>query len=46
MQSSKKHFPLGVDGEVVTMEMPLTITIVPQSLSVKVPREDAKTPSV
>jgi YegS/Rv2252/BmrU family lipid kinase len=38
VQSSKKHFHLGVDGEVVTMETPLVITIVPQSLSVKVPR--------
>lgn len=38
VQSSKHHLHLGVDGEVVTMEMPLVITIVPQSLSVKVPR--------
>lgn len=38
VQSSKKLFPLGIDGEVVTMETPLVITIVPQSLSVKVPR--------
>jgi len=38
IQSSKSHLHLGVDGEVVTMDTPLTITIVPQSLSVKVPR--------
>lgn len=38
VQSSKKRFHLGVDGEVVTMETPFVITIVPQSLSVKVPR--------
>jgi YegS/Rv2252/BmrU family lipid kinase len=38
VNASKKRLHLGVDGEVVTMEMPLTITIVPQSLSVKVPR--------
>lgn len=38
VQSSKKHLHLGVDGEVVTMDTPLTITIAPQSLSVKVPR--------
>ena len=38
VQSSKKRFLLGVDGEVVTMETPLVIVIVPQSLSVKVPR--------
>jgi len=38
VQSSKDHFQLGIDGEVATMETPLVITIVPQSLSVKVPR--------
>jgi len=38
LQSSKNHLHLGIDGEVATMETPLVITIVPQSLSVKVPR--------
>jgi YegS/Rv2252/BmrU family lipid kinase len=38
LQSRKHHIHLGVDGEVMTMETPLVITIVPQSLSVKVPR--------
>jgi YegS/Rv2252/BmrU family lipid kinase len=38
VDSSKHHLHLGVDGEVVTMDTPLVITIVPQSLSVKVPR--------
>jgi len=38
VQSSKRRLHLGVDGEVVTMETPLVITIVPQSLSVKVPK--------
>ena len=38
VQSSKRHLHLGIDGEVVTMNIPLVITIVPQSLSVKVPR--------
>ncbi|HEV7484265.1 MAG TPA: YegS/Rv2252/BmrU family lipid kinase [Thermoanaerobaculia bacterium] len=38
IQSSKSHLHLGIDGEVVTMNTPLVITIVPQSLSVKVPR--------
>ena len=38
VQSSKDHLHLGIDGEVATMETPLVITIVPQSLSVKVPR--------
>jgi len=38
IQSSKPRLHLGIDGEVVTMHGPLVITIVPQSLSVKVPR--------
>jgi YegS/Rv2252/BmrU family lipid kinase len=38
VDSPKQHLHLGVDGEVVTMATPLVITIVPQSLSVKVPR--------
>jgi diacylglycerol kinase family enzyme len=38
MQSSKKHLKVGVDGEVMTVDMPLVVTIVPQSLLVKVPR--------
>jgi YegS/Rv2252/BmrU family lipid kinase len=38
VQSSKTHLHIGVDGEVVTMNTPLTIAIVPQALSVKVPR--------
>jgi YegS/Rv2252/BmrU family lipid kinase len=38
VQSSKKYFHVGIDGEVATLATPLVITIVPQSLSVKVPR--------
>jgi YegS/Rv2252/BmrU family lipid kinase len=38
VDSSKHHLHLGVDGEVVTMDTPLVITTLPQSLSVKVPR--------
>ncbi|MEA2161926.1 MAG: hypothetical protein QOK37_53 [Thermoanaerobaculia bacterium] len=38
VQSRKKVFQVGVDGEVVTLATPLVVTIVPQSLSVKVPR--------
>lgn len=38
LQSSKRRLHLGIDGEVVTMDTPLMITIVPQSLSVKVPK--------
>ncbi|HEV7572294.1 MAG TPA: diacylglycerol kinase family protein [Thermoanaerobaculia bacterium] len=38
IQSSKHHLHLGIDGEVATMNTPLVITIVPQSLSAKVPR--------
>ena len=37
IQFSKSHLHLGIDGEVVTMDTPLVIMIVPQSLSVKVP---------
>ena len=39
VQSSRKHLHLGIDGEVRTMDTPLTIMIVPQSLTVKVPRD-------
>jgi YegS/Rv2252/BmrU family lipid kinase len=38
VNASKKRFHLGVDGEVETMDLPLVITIVPQSLSVRVPQ--------
>jgi diacylglycerol kinase family enzyme len=38
VQSSRPHLDVGVDGEVFTMQTPLVITIVPQSLVVKVPR--------
>jgi len=38
MQSSRDHLHLGMDGEVFTMETPLVITTVPQSLLVRVPR--------
>lgn len=37
-QSARKALRMGIDGELFTMSMPLTITIVPQSLLVKVPR--------
>ena len=38
VQSSKKQVDLGIDGEVVTMDTPMVVTIFPQSLLVKVPR--------
>jgi len=38
VQSAKKRLSLGVDGELVTMQPPLVITIVPKALTVKVPR--------
>jgi len=38
VQSSRNHLRIGVDGEVFTMPTPLVITIVPQSLVVRVPR--------
>ena len=39
VQSTRRLLNLGVDGEVVTMPSPLSITVVPSSLLVKVPRE-------
>lgn len=38
VQSSRPHLHVGVDGEVFTLRSPLSITIVPQSLLVRVPR--------
>jgi YegS/Rv2252/BmrU family lipid kinase len=38
VQSAKQAIRIGIDGEVFRMTMPLTITIVPQSLLVKVAR--------
>lgn len=38
MQSARPTLRVGVDGEVFTMNTPLTVTIVPKSLLVKVPR--------
>ncbi len=38
VQSARATIRIGVDGEVFTMRMPLTITIVPRSLLVRVPR--------
>lgn len=38
VQSSKRHLHLGIDGELHTLDMPLVITIVPQSLLVRVGR--------
>jgi diacylglycerol kinase family enzyme len=38
VQSRKPHLRAGIDGEVATLETPLVVTIVPQSLLVKVPR--------
>ena len=38
VQASRSHLHLGIDGEILTMDTPLVITIVPQSLVVKVPR--------
>ena len=38
VQSPKRHLHVGIDGEVATLELPLVVTIVPQSLLVRVPR--------
>jgi len=38
VHASKAHLKVGVDGELFTFDMPLVITIAPQSLKVKVAR--------
>lgn len=38
VQSSRGHLHLGIDGEPAVMNVPLVITIVPQSLLVRAPR--------
>jgi len=38
VQSARSQLKVGIDGEVFTMPTPLTVTAVPQSLLVKVPR--------
>ena len=38
VQSAHRHLKIGIDGEVFSMNMPLMITTVPQSLIVRVPR--------
>ena len=39
VQSPKRRLHVGIDGEVVTLDLPLVVTIVPQSLLVRVPRD-------
>ena len=39
MQTRGTHLDAGIDGEVATLTLPLVVTIVPQSLLVKVPRD-------
>ena len=39
VQSPKNHLHVGIDGEVATLALPLLVTIVPQSLLVRVPRD-------
>jgi len=41
VDSPRGHLHVGIDGEVFTLQTPLVITSVPQSLVVKVPREAA-----
>lgn len=38
VQSTHKELHVGIDGELFAMRMPLTVTIVPRSLNVRVPR--------
>ncbi len=39
VQSSRPHLKVGIDGELFTLDTPLVITAVPQSVVVRVPRE-------
>lgn len=41
VQSSRARLDVGIDGEVFTLETPLVVTAVPQSLVVRVGRQDA-----
>ncbi|HVG25732.1 MAG TPA: diacylglycerol kinase family protein [Thermoanaerobaculia bacterium] len=41
VQTPRPHLKVGIDGELFTMQTPLVVTAVPQSLLVKVPRTDA-----
>jgi len=43
VQSTHKTLNVGIDGELFELKMPLNITIVPQSLIVRVPRTAAST---
>lgn len=38
VQTVRTHLHLGIDGELFTLDAPLTISIVPQSLRVRIPR--------
>ena len=38
VQTVHAHLRLGIDGELFTLDAPLTVSIVPQSLSVRIPR--------
>lgn len=39
VQAAKAHLDVGIDGEVFTLQTPLIITILPQALVVRVPRD-------
>jgi diacylglycerol kinase family enzyme len=41
VQSPRRQLRVGIDGEVVTLDTPLMITIVPRSLNVRVPPKEA-----
>lgn len=41
VQSSRAHLKVGIDGELFTLDTPLVVTAVPQSLVVRVPRATA-----
>lgn len=41
VQTTRDHLRVGIDGELFTLSAPLTVSIVPQSLRVRVPRTSA-----
>lgn len=43
VQSARSELRVGIDGELFTLTAPLTVSILPQSLTVRVPRRDERT---
>jgi diacylglycerol kinase family enzyme len=43
VQTVRTHLHVGIDGELFSLDAPLTVSIAPQSLSVRVPRPVSRT---